>query len=60
LEREDAALTAAVRVPPGLARVRKEIPPPGKIFRDKKKISRKRAKAELRDEWKESLPPNSS
>jgi hypothetical protein len=54
-------LTAASKhrsktIPPGLARVRKEIPPPGKIFKDKSKKSRKRSREELREELKESLP----
>lgn len=48
------------RIPPGLARVRKEIPPPGKIFKSKKREQRKRAKEELRQELKESLPRKSS
>jgi hypothetical protein len=40
-------------IPPGLARVRKELPPPGKIFKSKKKDSRKQSKAELRRELQE-------
>jgi hypothetical protein len=36
------------KIPSGLARVRKEIPPPGKIFESKKSKQRKRGKAELR------------
>jgi hypothetical protein len=43
------------RIPPGLARVRKELPPPGKIFASKKKDIRKRSKEELRRELQESL-----
>ena len=46
---------ASKRIPPGLARVRKEIPPPGKVFRDKKEDSRKRSKDELRQDLKKSL-----
>jgi len=42
-------------IPPGLARVRKELPPPGKIFRSKKNESRKRAKDRLQYELKSSL-----
>jgi len=38
------------RVPIGLARVRKELPPPGKIFKSKKTESRKRAKEKLQRE----------
>ena len=41
-------------MPPGLARVRKELPPPGKIFKDKKKDSRKRAREKILGELKES------
>jgi len=43
----------------GLARVRKEIPPPGKIFVSKKHEARKLAKEQLRRELKESLPSQS-
>jgi hypothetical protein len=43
------------KIPPGLARVRKEIPPPGKIFQSKKSDHRKRSKEELRQELKETL-----
>jgi hypothetical protein len=39
------------RVPQGLARVRKELPPPGKIFKSKKKANRKQSKEELRREF---------
>jgi len=47
-------------VPPGLARVRKEVPPPGKIFKSKKTDRRKQAKEEIRRELKETLPRKSS
>ena len=43
------------RIPLGLARVRKELPPPGQIFKSKKKDSRKQSKAELRRELQESF-----
>jgi hypothetical protein len=43
------------RIPQGLARVRKELPPPAKIFQSKKKDSRKRSKTELRRELQESF-----
>jgi hypothetical protein len=46
--------------PPGLARVRKEIPPPGKIFKSKKSDQRKRSKEELRNALKETAPRTSS
>jgi hypothetical protein len=42
-------------MPPGLARVRKELPPPGKIFKSKKKDKRKHSNEELRRELLESL-----
>jgi hypothetical protein len=48
------------RVPPGLAKVRKELPPPGKIFKSKKKESRKRAKEKLHQELKKSPPGKSN
>jgi hypothetical protein len=48
------------RIPLGLKRVRKAIPPPAKIFKSKNKKSRKRAKEELRRELEESLSRNSS
>jgi len=48
---------AAKKVPPGLARVRKEIPRPGKIFASKRTISRKRAKENLRRELEDSISP---
>ena len=43
------------KIPIGLARVRKEIAPPGKVFKSKKDEQRKRAKDELRRELKESF-----
>jgi hypothetical protein len=43
------------RIPPGLARVRKELPPPGQIFKSKKKDGRRQSKAELRRELQESF-----
>jgi hypothetical protein len=55
-------LTAASkrkRIPPALARVRKEIPRPGKIFESKMIITRKRAKEKLQQEWKKSIPRKS-
>jgi len=45
----------AKRIPIGLARVRKELPPPGKILQNKIDVLRKRAKAALRRELKEQL-----
>jgi hypothetical protein len=39
----------------GLARVRKELPPPGKIFKSKKKNNRQQSKEKLRRELLESL-----
>jgi hypothetical protein len=42
-------------MPQGLARVRKELPPPGKIFKSKKKDNRKQSRAELRRELQESF-----
>ena len=46
---------AAKKIPIGLAKVRKDLPPPGKILQNKKDVLRKRAKAELRRELKEQL-----
>jgi len=40
------------RIAPGLARVRKELPPPGRIIESKKAEQRKRAKEKLRRELK--------
>jgi hypothetical protein len=51
---------AGKKIPPGLARVRKEIPPPGKIFKSKKSDQRQRRKMELRQELKENPPRKSS
>lgn len=48
------------KIPLGLARVRKELPPPGRIIESKKTQQRKRAKDELREELKESLTDKSS
>jgi len=48
------------RIPLGLARVRKELPPPAKIFQTKKKDNRKQSKSELRQELQESLQDNIS
>jgi hypothetical protein len=42
------------RVPQGLARVRKELPPPGQIFKSKKKENRKQSKEKLRRELQAS------
>jgi len=47
------------KIPPGLARIRKEIPPPGKVFKSKKSDQRKRSKKELRQELKETPPRKS-
>jgi len=41
---------SAKKIPIGLAKVRKELPPPGKIMQSRKDLLRKRAKAELRRE----------
>lgn len=46
---------AAKKIPIGLAKVRKELPPPGKILKNKKDVTRERAKAELRRALKEQL-----
>jgi hypothetical protein len=48
------------RIPPGLARVRKELPPPGKIIESKKTEQRQRAKERLLRELKENPPAKSS
>jgi hypothetical protein len=50
------AASKSKRMPPALAKVRKELPPPGKIFKSKRDESRKRAKEELRQEIKKSPP----
>ena len=46
---------SAKKIPAGLARVRKELPPPGKVLKSKKDLLRKRAKAELRRALKASV-----
>ena len=51
---------SAKKIPVGLAKVRKELPPPGKILHNKKDILRKRAKAELRREIKQQLTNGNS
>jgi hypothetical protein len=43
------------KIPAGLARVRKELPPPGKIIQSKKRHRRKHAKEELQRELKLNL-----
>jgi hypothetical protein len=48
------------KIPLGLARVRKEVPPPGKIFKSKKNEARKRAKEQLRREIREAQPSKPS
>lgn len=48
------------RIPQGLARVRKELPPPVKILRNRKKDNRKNWKEKLRQELQESLQDNVS
>lgn len=48
------------RIPPALAQVRKELPPPGKIFKSKKDESRKRAKEKLHQEFKKTPPGKST
>jgi hypothetical protein len=50
---------SAKRIPIGLAKLRKELPPPGKILQSRKDLLRKRAKAELRRELKGQLNGNS-
>jgi len=46
---------AAKKIPIGLAKLRRELPPPGRIMKNKKDVLRKRAKAELRRALKEQL-----
>jgi hypothetical protein len=48
------------RIPQGLARVRKAVPPPGKVFKDKKRDTRQRAKEDLRRRLEETTPLKSS
>jgi hypothetical protein len=50
---------ASKKIPIGLARVRKELPPPGKVIKSKHKDSRKRAKEKLQRELEEALPRHS-
>ena len=40
------------KIPAGLARVRKELPPPGKMIQSKRTHRRKHAKEEMRQELK--------
>jgi len=49
----------AKKIPIGLARVRKELPPPGKVFKSKARDSRKRAKEKLQRELDETLSRHS-
>jgi hypothetical protein len=51
---------SAKKIPIGLAKVRKELPPPGKILQNKKDVLRKRAKAELRRKIKQQLTNGNS
>ena len=51
---------AAKKIPIGLAKVRKELPPPGRILKSKKDVLRERAKAELRRALKEQLSDGNS
>ncbi|HYJ14652.1 MAG TPA: hypothetical protein VE170_04130 [Candidatus Limnocylindria bacterium] len=46
---------SAKKIPIGLAKVRKQLPPPGKIMQSRRDLHRKRAKAELRRELKGQL-----
>ena len=46
---------AAKKIPIGLAKVRKDLPPPGIILQNKIDVFRKRAKAELLRELIEQL-----
>ena len=48
------------RIPQGLARVRKAVPPPGKVFENKKRDTRQRAKEDLRRRLDETTPLKSS
>lgn len=50
--------TAVKRVPPALRRVRKEIPGPTRVFKNKKKDQRKREKEKLRQELKKLFRPS--
>jgi hypothetical protein len=49
----------AKKIPIGLARVRKELPPPSKVFKSRHQDSRKRAKEKLQREIDETLPRHS-
>jgi len=49
-------IQSAKKIPPGLARVRKELPRPGKIIATGKTLRRQRAKEQLRREIREILP----
>jgi len=51
---------AAKKIPIGLTKVRKELPPPGRILKSKKDVLRERAKAELRRALKEQLSDGNS
>jgi len=51
---------SAKKIPLALSLARKELPPPGKIFKSKKAVQRKRSKEQLRQEIKESLKLKSS
>lgn len=44
------------RIPQGLARVRKAVPPPGKVFKNKKRDTRQRTKEDLRRRLEETTP----
>jgi len=48
------------KIPVGLARVRKEIPPPGKIFKSKRIEARQLVKEQLRRELQETQTSKSS
>jgi hypothetical protein len=47
-------------MPRALAKVRKALPPPAKVFKSKKTESRKRARERVLEELKESRSPKSS
>jgi hypothetical protein len=53
------ALSKSKRIPPGLAKVRKELPPPAKVFKSKKDESRKRAREKILEDLKETRWPKS-
>jgi len=52
--------SAKKRIPLPLKRVRKELPPPGRIFRDRKRYSREEAKERFRRALKELPRPRES